>query len=77
MSAVNKFEEYKLFIKDVTRFTDRRQNVTNIYVAINTILLNAVALVMTNQKTLNHWLLALTALAVLVGASPAVSPGIS
>ncbi len=66
MSTVNKFEEYKLFIEDTARFTDRRQTVTNVYVAVNTILLSAVALVMTN-RTLTHWLLALTAFAVLAG----------
>lgn len=64
--AFDKFAEYALFIEDTARFTDRRQTVTNVYVAVNTILLSAVALLITNE-TLNRWLLTLAALAVLVG----------
>jgi hypothetical protein len=43
MSGVNKFEEYKLFVEDTARFTDRRQTVSNIYVAVNSIILSAIA----------------------------------
>ena len=38
-----KFEEYKLFVEDTARFTYRRQMVSNIYVAVNSIILSAVA----------------------------------
>src|SRR5438132_598451 len=31
----DKFEEYKLFIEDTARFSERRQLVTNIYIAVN------------------------------------------
>jgi hypothetical protein len=42
--GVDAFEEYKLFVEDTARFTDRRQTVTNICVTINSVLLSAVAL---------------------------------
>jgi len=38
---MDKFEEYKLFVEDTARFTDRRQTVNNIYVAVNSIILGA------------------------------------
>jgi len=31
---MDKFEEYKLFVEDTARFTDRRQTVNNIYVVL-------------------------------------------
>ncbi len=36
---MDKFEEYKLFVEDTARFTDRRQTANNIYVAANSIFL--------------------------------------
>jgi 8-oxo-dGTP pyrophosphatase MutT (NUDIX family) len=65
MSDVNKFEEYKLFVEDTARFTDRRQTVTNIYVAINTVLLSGVALLV--DGGLENWVMLLAAEAILVG----------
>ena len=44
MSQVGKFEEYKFLIEDTARLTECQQTVTNIYVAVNTILLSAVNL---------------------------------
>jgi len=66
MSTVDKFEEYKLFVEDTARFTDRRQTVTNIYVAVNTIMLSAVALLVT-QAGLQRWLMAVAGFTVLAG----------
>lgn len=43
MSGFPKFEEYKLFIEDTARFSERRQTVSNTFVAVNTLLLTAVA----------------------------------
>ena len=40
---VDKFEEYKLFVEDTARFSERRQTVSNIYVAVNSVILSAVA----------------------------------
>lgn len=42
MAAFDKFEEYKLFIEDTARFSERRQTVSNTFVAVNTLLLTAV-----------------------------------
>ena len=68
MSDVNKFEEYKLFVEDTARFTDRRQMVTNIYVAVNTILLSAVALLV-KDAGLENWAVALAVIAILIGGT--------
>ena len=38
---MDKFEEYKLFVEDTARFTDRRQTANNIYVAVNSIFLGS------------------------------------
>lgn len=40
-----KFDEYKMFIEDTARFTERRQNTSNLYVSINSLLLTAVVFV--------------------------------
>jgi len=65
MIGVSKFEEYKLFVEDTARFTDRRQMVTNIYVAINTVLLSGVALLV--DGGLENWVMLLAAEAILAG----------
>ncbi len=36
---VDKFEEYRLFIEDTARLTERRQQVTNTYIAVHSALL--------------------------------------
>lgn len=43
MSAFNKFEEYRLFIEDTARFSERRQTISSTFVAVNTLLLTAIA----------------------------------
>jgi len=64
MSQVDKFEEYKFFIEDTARLTERRQTVTNIYVAVNTILLSAVALLV-KDAGLQRWIVAATTIMLL------------
>lgn len=44
MSDFEKFEEYKLFVEDTARFSERRQKVSSTYVAVNSIILSAIAL---------------------------------
>jgi hypothetical protein len=39
MSAFDKFEEYKLFIEDTARFSERRQTVTKTYITVNSAIL--------------------------------------
>jgi hypothetical protein len=41
---VTLFEEYNLFVEDTSRLSDRRQMISNIYTAVNSILLAAVGL---------------------------------
>ncbi len=65
MGQVNKFEEYKFFIEDTARLTERRQTVTNIYVAVNTILLSAVALLV-KDAGLQRWVVAIATILILV-----------
>jgi hypothetical protein len=38
------FDEYKLFVEDTGRTSDRRQTVNNIYLSVNSVLLGAVAI---------------------------------
>jgi len=52
---MDKFEEYKLFVEDTARFTDRRQTVNNIYVAVNSILLGASGLLLGQFFSENNW----------------------
>ena len=40
-----KFDEYKMFIEDTARFTERRQNTSNLYITINSLVLTAIVFV--------------------------------
>lgn len=44
MAESEKFEEYKLFVDDTARLSERRQTASNIYVAVNSLLLAAIGL---------------------------------
>ena len=59
-----KFEEYKLFVEDTARFTDRRQTVTNIYVAVNSILLAGTGLLL--DRGFQDWVTLAAIFAILV-----------
>lgn len=59
MVEFNKFEEYKLFVEDTARFTERRQTVSNIYIAVNSLLLTAVGLLIKELGALCYWTLLL------------------
>jgi hypothetical protein len=43
-----RLEEYRVFIEDTSRYSDRRQTVSNLYVAVNTIVVTAVAVLLAN-----------------------------
>lgn len=45
MADSTKFEEYKMFIEDTARFTERRQDASNLYVTINSLILTAIVFV--------------------------------
>ena len=36
---INKFDEYKLFVDDTARFSERRQKVAKTYITVNSILI--------------------------------------
>jgi hypothetical protein len=67
MSDVNKFEEYKLFVEDTARFTDRRQTVSNLFVAVNSILLVAIGLIVKDLGVRGAWMLLMTLPLVVAG----------
>lgn len=66
MSPVNTFDEYKLFVEDTARLSDRRQTVTNTYIAVNSLLLGAVSFLIRDAAGGKWWGL-LLALPLLAG----------
>lgn len=58
-NKVNKFEEYSLFIEDTARLSDRRQTVSNTYVAVNSLLLVAIGLLIKDLGATGVWRLLL------------------
>ena len=54
-SSFHKFDEYKLFVEDTARFSERRQKVNSTYVAVNSILLSAIALVAKDAGIEAQW----------------------
>lgn len=67
MSEVNTFEEYKLFVEDTARFTDRRQTISNIFVAVNSLLLAATGLLIKDLGARGIWALFLPLPLVVAG----------
>jgi hypothetical protein len=55
MSQIDKFEEYKLFIEDTARFSERRQKAGSTYVAVNSIILSAIALIVKDSGLTGRW----------------------
>src|SRR5215211_8135747 len=55
MSHVNKLQEYKLFVEDTARFSERRQKVGSTYVAVNSIILSAVAFLVKDTGLTGRW----------------------
>jgi hypothetical protein len=55
ISSVGKFEEYKLFIEDTARFSERRQKVGSTYVAVNSIILGAIAFLVKDSGLTGRW----------------------
>lgn len=67
MSYVDKFEEYKLFIEDTARFSERRQTVTNIYVSVNSALIGLVIFLVKDAGLTNWWMLAAIMPLIVIG----------
>lgn len=64
MTVVDKFEEYRLFVEDTARFSDRRQAASNFMVAVNGFLVAGFALLVTEAGH-KAWWLTLVALLLL------------
>ncbi len=68
MADFNKFDEYKLFIDDTARFSGRRQTVSNIYIAVNSLLLTAIGLLVKELGTECTWTLLVPLPLIAAGA---------
>ncbi len=55
MGKIEAFEEYKLFVQDTARLSDRRQTVTNTYVAVNSLLLGAISFLLRDAAKGQWW----------------------
>jgi hypothetical protein len=63
----NKFEEYSLFIEDTARLSERRQTVSNTYVAVNSLLLVAIGLLVKDLGATGVWRLLLPVPLIISG----------
>lgn len=68
---MDKFEEYKLFVEDSARFTERRQAISNTYITVNSLLLAGIGLLIKDLGARGMWTLLLPL--PLVAAGIAVS----
>jgi len=59
VAGFERFEEYKLFVDDTARLSERRQTVSNIYVAVNSLLLTAIGLLIKELGARGLWVLLL------------------
>jgi hypothetical protein len=57
--TVDKFAEYALIIEDTARFTERRQTISNNYVAINSLLLAGIGVLIKDVGAQGSWVLLL------------------
>jgi hypothetical protein len=55
MGTFDTFEEYKLFIEDTARISERRQKVGSTYVAVNSIILSAIAFLVKDGGFTGRW----------------------
>jgi hypothetical protein len=55
MTNIN-FEEYKLFVEDAARFSERRQTITNIYITINGAIASLITFLVRDSGFVNWWL---------------------
>jgi len=59
MSEFSSFEEYRMLLQDAARFTDRRQTTSNMYVAVNSLLLTAIGVLVKDLSARGSWSLLL------------------
>ena len=73
MSAFNKFDEYKFLVEDTAKMTDRRQNISNLYTTINSILLAAIAIFFTESSLPNLVIIAGSIAIMIAGVAIAIA----
>ncbi len=73
MSVFDKFEEYKFFIDDTARFSERRQKVGSTYVAVNSIILSAIAFLVKDSELTGRWQLLVVLPLLVAGMSICLS----
>jgi hypothetical protein len=73
MSTFDKFEEYKMFIEDTARFSERRQKVGSTYVAVNSIILSAIAFLVKDSGFTGRWQLLVVLPLLIAGMTICVS----
>lgn len=56
MAEFDKFEEYKLFVEDTARLSERRQRVTNIYIMVNGAILGLLTFLVKDAPLTKWWL---------------------
>ena len=67
MSNYDKFDEYKFLVDDTARITDRRQNTSNTYITINSILLAAITFLFTEKDIQVFVLIAVAVIIMFIG----------
>ena len=55
---MDKFAEYKLFVEDTARFSERRQQVTNTYITVNGAIVAFITFLIVDVRLTNWWLYA-------------------
>jgi hypothetical protein len=73
MSEFNKFEEYKFIVEDTARMTDRRQNISNLYTTVNSILLAAIAVMFTETSLPSIVIIAGSVVIMIAGVAIAIA----
>jgi len=62
-----KFDEYKMFINDTARFTDRRQNASNLYITVNSLLLTVIIFIAKDANFMQFWSFIFTVPIIVAG----------
>ncbi len=73
MGQISKFEEYKLFVEDTARFSERRQKVGSTYVAVNSIILSAIAFLVKDSGFTGQWQLSVVLPLLVAGITICLS----
>ena len=67
MTEKIKFDEYKMIIEDTARFSERRQQISNTYITINSLLLTAIAFMFKDSGAKSIWVVLLPVPLVVAG----------